>query len=157
MVNLTQLPRRLVVVGAGVIGMEYDSIFAELEIDVTVVDKRERVLEFLDNEIFEELIHHMRKRDVTFRLGEAVETLNVVDDHPRQAVIQLESSKQIVSDMVLYFAGNIGATDQLNLKEAELPAENRGCLTVDQEFRTEISHIFAARDVIGFPSLVVTS
>ncbi|WP_447968909.1 Si-specific NAD(P)(+) transhydrogenase [Nitrospira sp. M1] len=157
MVCLTNLPRRLVVVGAGVIGMEYASMFAALEIHVTVVDKRERLLEFLDNEIVEELMHQMRNRDVTFRMGEAVETVNITEGPPRQAVIQLESGKRIVSDMVLYSAGRIGATDRLNLEGAGLTADDRGRITVDEEFRTKVPHIFAAGDIIGFPSLAATS
>lgn len=157
MVHLTSLPKRLVVVGGGVIGMEYASMFAALEIDVTVVDKRERLLEFLDNEIVEELIHQMRNRDVTFRLGETVEKLTIAEGPPKQAVIQLESGKRLVSDMVLYSAGRIGATDRLNLAGAGLTADSRGRIAVDQAFRTQIPHIFAAGDVIGFPSLASTS
>jgi len=157
MVFLTHLPRRLVVVGAGVIGMEYASMFAALEIDVTLVDKRERLLDFLDHEIVEELIHQMRNREVTFRLGEAVEKVGLTEGSPRQAVIQLESGKRIVSDMVLYCAGRIGATNRLNLEGAGLIADNRGRITVDREFRTTVPHIFAAGDIIGFPSLAATS
>ena len=157
MVRLSQLPKKLVVVGGGVIGVEYASMFAALEIDVTVVDKRERVLEFLDNEIVEELIHQMRNRDVTFRLGEAVEKLAIAEGPPKQAVIFLESGKRVVSDMVLYSAGRIGATDRLNLEATGLTADDRVRLTVDHEFRTKVPHIFAAGDVIGFPSLASTS
>ena len=157
MVSLTHLPRRVAVVGGGVIGMEYASMFAALEIDVTVVDKRERLLEFLDNEIVEELIHQLRNRDVTFRLGEAVEKLDIAEGPPKQAVIHLESGKRIVSDMVLYSAGRIGAIDGLNLENAGLTADARGRIKVDPDFRTEVPHIFAAGDVIGFPSLASTS
>ncbi|GJL55610.1 MAG: NAD(P)(+) transhydrogenase [Nitrospirales bacterium] len=157
MVCLTHLPRGLVVVGAGVIGMEYASMFAALEIHVTVVDKRERLLEFLDNEIVEELMHQMRNRDVTFRMGEVVETVNITEGPPRQAVIQLESGKRIVSDMVLYSAGRIGSTDRLNLEKAGLTTDERGRIAVDEKFRTKVPHIFAAGDIIGFPSLAATS
>ncbi|MEO8328220.1 MAG: Si-specific NAD(P)(+) transhydrogenase, partial [Nitrospirota bacterium] len=157
MVHLTHLPRRLVVIGGGVIGIEYASLFAALEIDVTVVDKRERLLEFLDNEIVEELLHQLRNRNVTFRLGETVEKLEVAEGSPRQAVIHLESGKRIVSDMVLFSAGRIGATVKLNLEGAGLKADDRGRITVDQHFRTEVPHIYAAGDVIGYPSLAATS
>ncbi|MDR4494329.1 MAG: Si-specific NAD(P)(+) transhydrogenase [Nitrospirales bacterium] len=156
-IGLKRLPKRMVVVGGGVIGIEYASMFSALEIDVTVIDKREHLLEFLDGEIVEELLHQMRNRNVTFRLGEAVQKLDIVDGLPRQAVVHLDSGKRIVSDMVLFSAGRIGATEKLNLKAAGLEADARGRITVNPEFRTSVPHIFAAGDVIGFPSLAATS
>ena len=156
-VQLKRVPQRMAVVGAGVIGIEYASMFAALKLDVTVIDKREHLLTFLDEEIVEELVHQMRNRDVTFRLGEAVEHLEIAEGPPRQAVIHLESGKRIVSDLVLFSAGRIGSTDQLNLTAAGLKATERGLLTVDHQFRTQVSHIFAAGDVIGYPSLAATS
>ena len=155
--RLKKLPRSMTVVGAGVIGIEYASMFANLGVDVTLVDKRTRPLEFLDSEIVDELIHQMRKRDVIFRLGEAVETIDVADGPPRRAAIVLESGKRIVSDMVLFSVGRTGATDRLHLERAGLRADQRGRLRVDEHFRTEVPHIFAAGDVIGFPSLAATS
>ena len=157
LLDLKRLPRRMAVVGGGVIGIEYASMFAALEIDVTVVDKRQHLLEFLDGEIVDELMHQMRSRDVTFRLGEAVEHLEVAAGPPRQAIIHLASGKQIVSDLVLFSAGRIGATGDLNLEAAGLTADSRGQLKTDEQFRTQVSHIFAAGDVIGFPSLASTS
>lgn len=155
--RLTRLPRRMAVVGAGVIGMEYASMFAALELDVTVIDKRARPLEFIDDEIVEELMHQMRNRDVTFRLGEAVERLEIDEGPPRQVVIHLESGKVIVSDLVLFSAGRQGATAPLNLETAGLTTDKRGLLTVDPLFRTQVPHILAAGDVIGYPSLAATS
>ncbi len=137
--------------------MEYASMFAALDINVTVMDKRERLLEFLDEEIVEELMHQLRNRDVTFRLGETVEKLDIPEGAFKQAVIHLESGQRIVSDMVLYSAGRVGATNGLNLEGAGLKADSRGRIPVDQEFRTEVPHIFAAGDVIGYPSLAATS
>ncbi|MDE3118543.1 MAG: Si-specific NAD(P)(+) transhydrogenase [Nitrospirota bacterium] len=157
LLDLKRVPRTMVVVGGGVIGVEYASMFAALEIDVTVIDKRQHLLEFLDGEIVDELIHQMRCRDVTFRLGEAVERLDVAAGPPRQAVIHLESGKQIVSDLALFSAGRIGATAGLNLEAAGLTADSRGQLKVDEQLRTQVPHIFAAGDVIGFPSLASTS
>ena len=156
-IALNHLPKRMVVVGGGVIGIEYASMFAALEIDVTVVDKREHLLEFLDREIVEELCHQLRNRDVTFRLGEAVNKVEIVEGAPRQAVVHLESGKRIISDMLLFSAGRQGATDRLNLQAVGLEADARGRLTVNEEFRTSVPHIFAAGDVIGFPSLAATS
>ncbi|WP_455371869.1 FAD-dependent oxidoreductase, partial [Petrachloros mirabilis] len=155
--HMKHLPRRMVVVGGGVIGMEYASMFSALELDVTVVDKRNRPLEFVDEEIVEELMHQMRNHEVTFRLGEAVERLEISEGPPRQVVIRLESGKVIVSDLVLFSAGREGATPQLNLQAAGLAVDTRGLLTVDSQFRTVVPHILAAGDVIGYPSLAATS
>lgn len=155
--QMKHLPRRMAVVGAGVIGIEYASMFAALEIDVTIIDKREHLLEFLDEEIVEELLHQMRNHDVTFRLGEAVERLEISNGPPRQVFIHLESGKVIASDLVLFSAGRVGATAQLNLEAIGLAVDKRGLLTVDHQFRTGVPHIFAAGDVIGYPSLAATS
>jgi NAD(P) transhydrogenase len=154
---LPRLPRTLVVVGAGVIGIEYASMLAALGVSVTLVDQRQRPLEFLDEEIVDELVHQMRDRNVTFRLGEAVSGLDVIDGPRRRAVTLLESGKRIVSDMVLFSVGRLGATDGLDLEAAGLEADERGRLKVDDEFRTRVPHIFAAGDVIGYPSLAATS
>jgi len=147
----------MAVVGGGVIGIEYASMFAALGVEVTVVEKRDRPLEFLDAEIVDEMIHQMRNRNVTFRLGETVESLEVVQGPPQRAVIHLESGKRIVSDVVLFSVGRIGATDRLNLEAVGLAADDRGRLKVDATFRTAVPHIFAAGDVIGYPSLAATS
>jgi NAD(P) transhydrogenase len=155
--QMKHLPRRMGVVGGGVIGIEYASMFAALEIDVTVIDKRERLLELVDEEIVEELMHQMRNHDVTFRLGEAVERMEIDEGPPRQVVIRLESGKVIVSDLVIFSAGRTGATARLNLDAAGLTADKRGLLTVDKQFRTTVPHILAAGDVIGYPSLAATS
>lgn len=154
---MKHLPRKMAVVGGGVIGIEYASMFAALELDVTVIDKRERLLEFLDEEIVEELIHQMRNHDVTFRLGEAVERMEIAEGSPRQVVIHLESGKVIVSDLVLFSAGRTGATASLQLDMAGLQPDARGLLKVDTQFRTAVPHILAAGDVIGYPSLAATS
>ena len=155
--GLKHLPRRMAVVGAGVIGIEYASMFAALELDVTVIDKRPRPLDSIDDEIVEELIHQMRNHGVTFRFVETVERLEISEGPPRQVVIHLESGKVIVSDLVLFSAGRQGATAQLNLGAAGLMTDPRGLLTVDQQFRTAVPHILAAGDVIGYPSLAATS
>ena len=155
--SLTRLPRSLAVVGAGVIGIEYASMFAALGVEVTVVDKRDRPLEFLDAEIVDELLHQMRKRSVNFRLGEAVERVTVSEGPPKRAVLLLESGKRIVTDMALFSVGRLGATDDLALDKAGLTVDSRGRIAVDAQFRSAVPHIFAAGDVIGYPSLAATS
>jgi NAD(P) transhydrogenase len=155
--RLKQVPRAMAVVGASVIGIEYASMFSALGVPVTLVEKRQRPLEFLDHEIVEELMHQMRDRNVTFRLGEAVQSIVVSDGPPRRAIMHLESGKRLVADVVLISAGRIAATAALNLAAAALEAGERGRLTVDSTFRTQVPHIFAAGDVIGYPSLAATS
>jgi len=157
LVNLKTLPRTLAVVGAGVIGIEYASMFAAVGVQVTLVERRERPLEFLDREIVDELMHQLRQRNVTFRLGESVESLAVTESAPLRAVLNLESGKRLVADAVLFSAGRLAATESLNLAAAGLSADDRGRLHVDEAFRTTVPHILAAGDVIGYPSLAATS
>jgi len=156
-VHLPHLPRTLAVVGAGVIGIEYASIFAAVGVPVTLVERRDRMLDFLDHEIVDELIHQMRSRNVTFRFGETVASLALSAEPPPRAVLNLESGKRIVADMVLFSAGRVPATAALNLAAAGLATDARARLTVDECFRTAVPHIFAAGDVIGYPSLAATS
>ncbi|HEY8176322.1 MAG TPA: FAD-dependent oxidoreductase, partial [Gemmatimonadaceae bacterium] len=147
--KLKRLPRSLAVVGAGVVGIEYASMFAALGVEVTVIDKRERPLEFLDSEIVDELIHQMRNRNVYFRFGEAVASLDVDATTQPRAVINLESGKRIIAEMALFSVGRAGATEGLGLESAGLSADDRGRIAVDAEFRTPVRHIFAAGDIIG--------
>ncbi len=156
-IRLKQLPRTLAVVGAGVIGVEYASMFAALGVQVTLVERRELPLEFLDREILEELIHQMRNRNVTFRLGEAIESIEITEGPPRRAALLLESGKRIVADAVVFSTGRMALTGPLKLENAGLQADARGRLKVDAAFRTPVPHIFAAGDVIGYPSLAATS
>ena len=158
LLNLSFIPRTLTVVGAGVIGIEYASMFAALGCEVTVVDRRERILEFVDREILDDLIYQLRQMGCTFRLGEEVSSIEVRDgDGGLRAATHLKSGKQIVSEMVLFSAGRIGATAGLNLEAAGLCPDEKGRLKVDAEYRTPVPHIFAVGDVIGFPALASTS
>jgi NAD(P) transhydrogenase len=156
-VRLKRLPRTLTVVGAGVIGTEYASMFAELGVQVTLIEKRPRPLEFLDAEIVDELIHQMRERNVTFRPNEAVERVDVAPGETPRVTVTLDSGKKIVSEAVLFSVGRTGATAELDLAAAGLAADERGRLAVDAEYRTAVPNIFAAGDVIGYPSLAATS
>lgn len=155
--NLPQLPRTMAVVGAGVVGIEYASMFAALGVQVTVIDQRPRPLEFLDQEIVDELIHQLRKSDVIFRCGDAVERIDIVPTSQRQGLIRLASGKHLVAEVILFSAGRVGATDSLNLRAVGLEADERGRLQVDASYRTAVDHIWAAGDVIGFPALAATS
>jgi len=153
-IHLEQVPRSMVVVGAGVIGIEYASMFATLGTKVTVVERRDRMLEFCDLEVVEALKYHLRDLAVTFRFGETVAS---VEARPEGAITVLRSGKKIPADTVLYSAGRQGMTADLGLAAAGLTADERGRIKVDEFYRTSVPHIYAVGDVIGFPALAATS
>ncbi|OLT31831.1 NAD(P)(+) transhydrogenase [Actinomadura sp. CNU-125] len=153
-IGLDRVPESMVIVGAGVIGIEYASMFAALGTKVTVVERRERMLDFCDLEIVEALKYHLRDLAVTFRFRETVAS---VERTERGAITVLESGKRIPADTVMYSAGRHGMTDALGLDAAGLTADHRGRITVDGNYRTDVPHIYAVGDVIGFPSLAATS
>lgn len=152
--NLERVPDSMVVVGAGVIGIEYASMFAALGTKVTVVERRDRMLDFVDLEIVESLKYHLRDLAVTFRFGE---TVAAVERRPRGAITLLESGKRIPAETVMYSAGRQGMTEGIGLESAGLSADDRGRIPVDQFYRTAVPHIYAVGDVIGFPALAATS
>jgi NAD(P) transhydrogenase len=158
-VGMNELPRTLVVVGAGVIGCEYASIFAALGVRVTLIDKRTRLLPFVDAEITDALAYHLRESRVTLRLGEEVQGIEPWSDERAadRVRILLASGKQIIADKALHSVGRTGATDRLGLAAAGLAADERGRLKVNEHYQTAVPHIYAAGDVIGFPSLASTS
>ena len=153
--DLAQLPRTLIVVGGGVIGVEYTCMFAVLGVRVTLIEKRDRLLEFADREIIEALSYHLRDARVTLRLGEEVESVEELPDGT--VVANLESKKRVSGDALLYAIGRQGAVDDLNLAAAGLEADNRGRIPVDEHYQTKVPNIFAVGDVVGFPSLASVS
>ena len=153
--DLAGLPKTLIVVGGGVIGVEYTCMFAALGVRVTLVEKRPRLLEFADQEIVEALSYHLRDSRVTMRLHEEVESVEELPDGT--VVANLESKKRISGDALLYAVGRQGNIDELNLPAAGIEADARGRIPVDKDFRTKAPHIFAVGDVIGFPSLASVS
>ncbi len=154
--QIKEIPRTLTVIGAGVIGAEYASIFAALGVRVTLVDMRPRLLSFVDEEVVGALMYHLREQRVTIRLGEKVESLEI-DENSNKVVTCLESGKRVITDKALYSIGRTGATDSLNLDSIGLKSDKRGRLKVNKHYQTEIPHIYAVGDVIGFPSLASTS
>jgi NAD(P) transhydrogenase len=152
--QLPEIPRTLIVVGGGVIGVEYAAMFATLGVNVTLIEKRSRLLEFADAEIIEALCYHLRDQRVTLRLGEEVDT---VEETPSGVVANLKSKKRIHGDALLYSIGRQGNVEQLNLAAANLESDARGRIPVDAEYRTSQRHIFAVGDVIGFPALASVS
>ncbi len=153
--QMPEIPKTLIVVGGGVIGVEYTCMFAILGVRVILVEKRPRLLEFADNEIVEALSYHLRDHRVTMRLNEEVAG---VEETPDGGVVaNLKSNKRISGDALLYAVGRQGNVDEMNLPAAGLEADSRGRIAVDAEYRTKVSTIFAAGDVIGFPSLASVS
>ena len=156
--TLRELPRTLAVIGAGVIGCEYASMFAALGVRVTLIDKRHRLLEFADAEIVDNLVYQLRERRVTLRLGEEVSSIEVFQEGGLERVRTcLASGKQIVTDKALSSIGRNGATSELNLSAAGLSTDSRGRLKTNRSYQTDVEHIYAVGDVIGFPSLASTS
>jgi NAD(P) transhydrogenase len=152
--DMDHVPPSMVVVGAGVIGIEYASMFAALGTKVTVVERRDRMLEFCDLEIIEALKYQLRDLAVTFRFRETVAR---VERHEGGTLTFLESGKRIPADTVMYSAGRQGVTEVLDLDKAGLEADARGRIKVDDDYRTSAPHVYAVGDVIGFPALAATS
>ncbi len=150
-----RVPRSMTVVGAGVIGVEFASVFGALGTKVTVVDQRPRILPFLDGEVGEALQYILRRHNVTFRLGERVVSVERRDGGG--ATTRLASGKEVTSETVLYATGRHGSTDQLALDRAGLEPGNRGRIPVDDRYRTKVPHIFAVGDVAGPPGLAATA
>ncbi|MEM7026449.1 MAG: Si-specific NAD(P)(+) transhydrogenase, partial [Pseudomonadota bacterium] len=153
--DLQRLPRHLTVVGAGVIGVEYATIFSALDVRVTLIEGRNHMLEFVDRELLSNFTYDIRDRGIALRLGCKVKE---IERNGSQCIIRLEDGRTVRSDMVLYAAGRMGSTADLNLEAAGLECDRRGRLQVDKNsFQTSVPHIYAAGDVIGFPSLASTS
>jgi NAD(P) transhydrogenase len=153
--DLPELPRSLIVVGGGVVGVEYTCMFAVLGVRVTLIEKRDRLLEFADREIIEALSYHLRDSRVTLRMGEEVQS---VEELPGSTVVaNLQSNKRVSGDALLYAIGRQGAIDDLNLAAAGLEADSRGRIPVDEHYQTKVEHIYAVGDVVGFPSLASVS
>jgi NAD(P) transhydrogenase len=152
--RLAELPATIVIVGAGVIGIEFASMFAALGSKVTVIDARDVMLDFCDPEITEALRYHLRELNVVFRFGERVER---VEARAETTLTTLASGKLIPADVVFYSAGRIGAVAELALENAGLDADERGRIPVDEHSRTAVPHIYAVGDVVGFPSLASAS
>jgi len=153
-IDLDTIPRTLTIIGGGVIGCEYASIFSHLGVRVTLIDSRKQLLSFLDNEIVDTLTYLMRKYGVTLVLGEKLSECKVEND---QVLIVTESGRRITSERLLYAAGRCGNTEKIGLKALGIETDRRGLIKVDEQYRTSVSNIYAVGDVIGFPSLASVS
>jgi NAD(P) transhydrogenase len=158
LLQLDRLPRTLAIVGAGVIGLEYACMFAALGVRVTIIDKRRRLLSFIDAEIMDSLTYHLNQQRTIFRLGEEVQSIEIIDNDENDRVkISLVSGKQISTEMVLYSIGRTGATKYLNLEALGITCDERGLIKVNENLQTSVPNVYAVGDVIGFPSLASTS
>ena len=154
--GLSGLPKEVIVVGAGVVGLEYASFLVALDAEVTVIDQRPTILEFADRQIVEALSYHLRQAGVTFRLGETVTHVGI-DQVRDRVVAELQSGKKLQGAALIYAVGRQANGDQLHLEAAGLAADHRGKLKVNEFFQTDVPHIYAAGDVIGFPALASSS
>lgn len=156
LLEITDLPRSMAVIGAGVIGIEYATIFSALDTQITLIDPKSTILDFIDKEIVEDFSYQLRDRNMKLMLGQKADKVEKLPDG--KVSITLDSGRVIQCEMLLFAAGRMGATDTLNLKAAGLSADSRGRLSVNPEtFETAVPGIFAAGDVVGFPSLASTS
>jgi NAD(P) transhydrogenase len=149
------IPKSMIVMGGGVIGCEYTSMFAAYGIKVTLFDTRNDLLRFVDQEIVQALIYHMRTNGVTMRMGEQLD--KVTTNESGRVVTTFKSGKTIVTDVLLFAMGRIANTDTLNLAAVGITPDKLGQLKVNERYQTEVPHIYAAGDVIGFPGLASTS
>ncbi len=154
--GLQELPRELIVVGAGIIGLEYASMFAALGVKVTLLDQRPVLLDFADREIVESLCFQLRQFGTVFRLGEKVVTVGFDEDRDR-VFAKLESGKTVHGSALLYAVGRHANSDQMNIEALGVTPDARGKLTVNEKYQTSVRHVYAAGDVIGFPALASTS
>jgi len=152
----TSLPREVIVVGAGVVGLEYASFMAAIGVEVTLIDQRPTILDFVDREIMEALAYHLRQMGTTFRLGEKVTRVGI-DEQRDRVFAELESGKKVQADMLLYAVGRQANGDQLRVEAAGLEVDSRGKVKVNESYQTQVPHVYAAGDVIGFPALASTS
>jgi len=154
--EIPNLPRSLTVVGGGVIGVEYATIFAALDVPVTLIDPRPRLLDFMDDEIVAHMVHLMRDNGMALRLGGMVDRIRfAANGNP---VCMLEDGRQVSSEVVLLTSGRCGATAHLNLASIGLEVDRRGYLAVDRAtFQTSVPGVYAAGDVVGFPCLASVS
>jgi NAD(P) transhydrogenase len=154
--TIDKLPRSLTVIGAGVIGVEYATIFSALDVGVTLIEPRASFLDFVDKELIEEFVHELRDRNVSIRLGSEVTSVTL--DHAGRPLATIASGRNVTSDVLLFAAGRVGETDGLNLPAVGIASDHRGRIGVDPKtLQTSVPHIYAAGDVIGFPSLASTS
>jgi NAD(P) transhydrogenase len=153
--EMEEIPRSLIVVGAGVIGVEYATMFSALDVRVTLIEPRETFLDFIDRTIIEDFTHQIRENGVDLRLGSAIEK---IEDEGSHIEVSMANGRHVRGEMLLFAAGRMGNTDNLNLKAVGLETDHRGRISVERKtYQTSVPHVYATGDVIGHPSLASTS
>jgi NAD(P) transhydrogenase len=153
--DMEEIPRSLVVIGAGVIGVEYATMFSALDVRVTLLEPRDSFLDFVDRATIQEFAHQIRENNVDLRLGSAIAK---IEDEGSHIEVSLENGRHVRCDMLLFAAGRMGATNALGLDAVGLETDHRGRIEVDRKtYQTKVKHIYATGDVIGHPSLASTS
>ena len=155
LLKLEQIPRKMTFVGAGIIGLEYATIFRTLGVRVTAIDGRDRPLDFVDDEIEDSLYYYMRDKGIVLRFGERVSEVHPVEDG--RVEVSMESGKKLTTDALMFAAGREGASADLNLEAIGLKPDSRGRLKVNEFYETEVTGVYAVGDIIGFPSLASTA
>ncbi|MFW8594022.1 Si-specific NAD(P)(+) transhydrogenase [Cribrihabitans neustonicus] len=153
--EMAEIPRSLIVIGAGVIGVEYATMFSALDVRVTLIEPRETFLDFIDKTLIQDFTHQIRENGVDLRLGSAVDS---IEDRGEHIEVSMANGRHVRAEMLLFAAGRMGATAALNLEAVGLETDHRGRISVDRKtYQTAVPHIYAAGDVIGHPSLASTS
>ncbi|MDE4133450.1 Si-specific NAD(P)(+) transhydrogenase [Phaeobacter sp. QD34_3] len=153
--EMEEIPRSLIVVGAGVIGVEYATMFSALDVRVTLIEPRETFLDFIDRTIIQDFTHQIRENGVDLRLGSAIEK---IEDEGSHIEVSMANGRHVRGEMLLFAAGRMGNTDSLNLKAVGLETDHRGRISVERKtYQTAVPHVYATGDVIGHPSLASTS
>ncbi len=155
--GITSFPSSIAILGAGVIGLEYATIFSTMGAKVYLINRSDRILNFVDSQITQALLEHMRKDKIEMYFNESLSRIEHVEDEKRALSVVLESNKHLEVDMFLYAAGRNGNTRELDLAKAGLEVDNRENIAVGPNYATKVDHIYAVGDVIGFPALASTS
>lgn len=153
--DMQSLPKSMLIIGAGVIGTEYACMFATMGVDVRLLDRRTELFRFVDPEVCEALTYHMRNERITLYLGKDFREIR--GDSDGKVITTLTNNRQIKTDMLLFASGRAGAIAELNLDAAGVKTSSRGLIEVNEHLQTNVEHIFAAGDIIGFPALASTS
>ncbi len=155
--DITRFPQSIAVLGAGVIGVEYATIFSTMGSKVFLINRSDKILTFIDTQIVDELIHQMELDDIDILFNKSVDSLKVPKDEREKIDVKLESEEILHVDMFLFAAGRNGNVKDLNLEKVGIEVDKRENIPVNDRYQTKVSNIYAVGDVIGFPALASTS
>lgn len=153
--NITYFPKSIAILGAGVIGLEYATIFSTMGVKVYLINRSDKLLGFIDQDIVKELVHSMKKDDIDLLFNQNLS--KVEQENGKKLIVSLEEGEKLHVDMFLFAAGRNGYVKNLNLDKVGIEVDNRENIVVNDNYQTKIPHIYAVGDVIGFPALASTS